>query len=247
MGGLYSIITRAPGTLITALIYNFDHQAHVDGRTATEMQSFATSLSQMTITADPLPNGVERLPVALSDELSVLRFVIAAVKTSLNGDVPVNWFDPVTSPGFASIGARMLRATAFSIPASTDTAINFTGATADFNSGVWVIGSPTRFTAPNSGLYAASASVSWDIGMGGIFNRRLSIGVNGSTSGEAIRSNSIPSGRIQRQTVSGLFKLAATDYIEFFAFQDTAVAMNLISEGASSIVGSLIFFGTAGA
>ena len=49
MAGLYEIHTRAPGTLITALIYNSDHQNHVDGPTADLMQSLGSSVSQMNL------------------------------------------------------------------------------------------------------------------------------------------------------------------------------------------------------
>src|SRR5262249_2677700 len=153
MPGLYTIATRAPGTLVTALIYNHDHQVHVDGRTATLMSGY----SDVNATFAP-PSGSDSrpIPITLANHSGTLRFNIPALKQLFNHSA--SWFTPMASPGFPSIGARVIRSTSFSIPNNSATAIDFTGSTAEFNSGTtWVSGSPTRFTASNSGLYYATA------------------------------------------------------------------------------------------
>jgi len=243
MPGLYSIVTRAPGTLITALIYNFDHQVHVNGRTATLVQSLGTGLSQLNLTEDPFPSSVESLAPSLAGEVTRLRFDIAALKTSLNGGVAVNWYDPIPAPGFATIGARVQRTAAFSVPNAFGTSINFTGNVADFNSGVWSGANPTRFTATATGKYYAACSVLWNTATGG--RRQLSISATGVGVAGQVHTNTLTAlNRQQYQTLQGLMSLTAGDYIEFRAFQDSGGAVNLIGDQLQSIVGSLVFWGS---
>lgn len=242
MPGLYSIATRAPGTLITALIYNGDHQAHVDGRAAEFMQSFSASLSQMNTTEDPFPSGEESLPVSLAGELSRLRFEIAAIKTTLNGDVPTNWYDPVTTPALPAVGARIIRTSAQSIPDNVSTAISFTTTPeVDFNSGVWSSANPTRFTAPVAGKYYVAMCVKWT---GNIIGRRQ-ITVQLTPGGTDFQQGNTSSGLAtdQYQCLASILNLGATDYVEFFAFQNSGVSLNLLTEDELSIVGSMIYFG----
>lgn len=244
MPGLYNIITRAPGTLISALIYNFDHQKHVDGRTATLVQSYSTALSQMNLTEDPFPSGSESLAASLAGELARLRFVIAALKSSLSGGAMVNWYDPMIGPGFATIGARVVRATAISIPNVTQTILNFTGNTADFNSGVWSVVNPTRFTAPVTGKYFAACGVLWNAASGS-GRRDIRIGVNGVFSAQTARTDTVAAtAHTQHQAMVGILNLVATNYVEFAAFQDSGVTMQLTGESRQSIVGGLVFLGS---
>jgi hypothetical protein len=247
MPGLYTITTRAPGTLITALIYNSDHQNHVNARNATIMQSYSTSIAQMQITEDPFPSSVESPAFTLAGEIARLRFDIAAIKTSLSGGTTVPWYLPLTQPGFASIGARIRRTTTQSIPDSTNTTISFTGGTADFNSGVWSNGNPTKFTAPSTGFYYVAAAIEWQATA--ITGRRLiQVSVNGSTTNQSSVVNTggtqAGSSFFQRQTVSGLLKLTAADFVEFVVFQNSTASQDLIAHSNDSIVGSMIFFGS---
>jgi hypothetical protein len=241
MPGLYSHTTRAPGTLITALIYNFDHQVQVDSRTATIVQSYGTSISQFNITEDPIPFGVESLPSSLAGEVARLRFDIAALKTALNGGVPVNWYDPNAAPGFATIGARVVRAAAFAVPNAVGTPIDFTGNTADFNSGVWSAANPTRFTAPNTGLYFAAAGVVWDASQP---SGRRQLTISGVDAGQQITNTTAATAIQQHQAITGLMKMVAGDFIEFRLFQDSGFAMTVIGSTKQSIVGSLVFLGS---
>src|SRR4029077_11088726 len=134
MPGLYAVPTRGPGTLITALIYNGDHQIQVDSRSSVEMQSFSSTAAQMLTSADPFgpDHTTEALPLSLGDELARLRFVIAAIKTGLNNTAS-NWTDPTQSPAPPTIGARVQRPSSQSINSGVTTAINFTGGVAEFN------------------------------------------------------------------------------------------------------------------
>jgi hypothetical protein len=246
MPGLYTIVTRAAGTLITALVYNFDHQQHVDGRTATLVQSYGTTITQFNITEDPLPGGVESLPSSLAGEIARLRFDIAALKTALSGNVPVNWYDNIATPAFATIGARVVRTTNQSIPNNTATNISFTPNTASFNSGVWSGVNPTRFTAPATGKYYAACSITWNAsGVPIAGSRRVRVGVNGVFGNDVsmLTVDAATTGT-QHQAMTGLVNLVAADFIEFEVLQTSGAALNLIPETDQSIVGCLVFLGS---
>ena len=247
MPGLYLLPTRAPGTLITALIYNGDHQQDADGRAAQFMQSFGVSLDQMNVEQSPFAadGTTEVLPTAVSNELAVIRFVISSIKAFFSGTAPTpNWWQPVSAPAFSAVGARVCRPTTQSIANNTLTAIDFTGGTADFNSGVWEgVTHPTRFTAPTAGLYYAAASIQWGVA-GGAGVRQVQLRVNGTTA-NATKTNTNVLDTEQFQTVSGLLKLAANDYVEFMVLQTSGFSLNLVADTSALAypAGALIFFG----
>ena len=244
MPGLYSIATRAPGTLITALIYNSDHQAHVDGRAAEFMQSYSVSLAQMNITEDPLPKE-ESLPVTLAGEIARLRFDIAAIKTTLNGDAPTQWYTPVTTPAFPAFGARVQRQTIQVIPDGVSTAVNFlASANVDFNSGSWSSANPTRFTAQATGKYYVAACVKWD-GDNNNERRQLSIRLTPPGTTDFAQTSTTGSlGTDMFQCVASIIELDATDYVEFLVLQDTGADLNLLVDDEQAPVGSMIYFGS---
>jgi hypothetical protein len=245
MPGLYGIITRAPGTLISGLIYNSDHQVHVDGRSAELMQAHATSLSQMNLQESPFgPDGMtETLPISLAGELTRLRYVISSVKQMLNGNIPILWWTPVPAPAFAAIGAKMVQATFQTVPTGVTTALTFAGATAEFNSGAWSVVNPTRFTAPLSGLYYVAASILWSNGVGG-GRRQIQIGVNGVFD-QAAKTATVPVNQRQAQTIAGLQKLTIGDYVEFGVSHNSGFVETVTTNGPQSITGGMIYFGKA--
>lgn len=248
MPGLYLLTTRAPGTLITALIYNGDHQADADGRAAEFMQAFGVSLEQMNVTESPFAaDGVtEVLPVAVSDEIAVLRHEIAAIKAFLTGTATApNWWSPIAAPAFTAIGARVLRGSNQSIPDTTPTTLDFTGGTASFNNGnIWEgVTHPTRFTAPSAGLYYAAGAVRFQSGAGGN-EREMLIGVNGTPTPQsgAAKVYSTQASQEQWLTCCALLKLAANDYVEFVLLQTSGGAINALTDTWSPM-GSLLYFG----
>lgn len=84
MPGLYSITTRASGTVLTASIYNSDHQNHVDNQTPQATDDYSVSVVQMRTMTDPGEVGTESLPTALSGELERLRWMIAEITGKTN-------------------------------------------------------------------------------------------------------------------------------------------------------------------
>ena len=73
MAGLYSHTTRAPGTILTANIYNTDHQNHIDNHVPDQMDDYSSSVAQMQSTADPGEVGTESQPTTLAGELERIR------------------------------------------------------------------------------------------------------------------------------------------------------------------------------
>ena len=247
MPGLYTVISRAPGTIITELIYNSDHQNHVDGRSAEEMAGYGVSVSQFQLTDDPYPLSVESIPASLSGEITRLRFCLAQIIGELSGGETVNWYDPMNAPGLPFIGARVQRGTSITIPNAFGTVISFSGGTADFNSTapalVWDdMAQPTRFTAPIAGKYMAFVSVTWTANATG--RRQIAIGVNNVFGNNPQLSNLAPASGSQPQALTGLLDLAANDYVQFSAFQNSGGNLNLVVDGARSIVGGLVFLGS---
>ena len=250
MPGQYVVITRAPGTQITALIYNSDHQRHVDGRSAgptvannnSAMGAYGVSLAQFQLTEDPFPGSVESLAQSLAGEITRLRFVSAQIKAQLSGGTPVSWYGAITAPGFAVVGARMLTATPQTISSGAGTAVTFAGGSADFNSGVWNGANPTRFTAPSTGKYFCFCSIEYASNATG--RRQVQVGINGSSPGLQIVSTLAANGVPTRLALSSVNQLTATDFVEFFTFQDSGGNLNLIADGTMSIAGGMVYLGT---
>jgi hypothetical protein len=81
MPGLYSHTTRATGTILTASIYNTDHQNHIDNQTLQMTDDFSTDLAQSRTQVDPAT-----LATSADGEISRLRFIIAKIAQVTNWD-----------------------------------------------------------------------------------------------------------------------------------------------------------------
>lgn len=77
MAGLYSHTTRATGTVLTAAIYNGDHQNHIDNAVPAQHDDYSTNAAQMQSTTDPYPAGAESLATSTAGELERLRYLLA--------------------------------------------------------------------------------------------------------------------------------------------------------------------------
>jgi hypothetical protein len=80
--GLYSITTRAAGTVLTAVIYNADHQNHVTNAQPLQIGSYSDTVGQMRSTQDPGAIGGETLASTLAGELERLRFAVGRLAYS---------------------------------------------------------------------------------------------------------------------------------------------------------------------
>ena len=79
MPGLYSHTTRADGLILTANIYNADHQNHIDNAIPGQFDDYSATVGQMQSTADPGESGTESQATTLAGELERLRFMLAEI------------------------------------------------------------------------------------------------------------------------------------------------------------------------
>lgn len=80
MAGLYTHITRASGTILTATIYNSDHQNHIDNHIPAMIDDYSVNLAQMQSQVDPGELGTENLATDLAGEIQRFRFALAELK-----------------------------------------------------------------------------------------------------------------------------------------------------------------------
>ena len=77
MPALYTITTRASGTILTAAIYNRDHQNHVNNGDAAHLGGYSVNTAQMRQQTSPGDVGSESLSLSIADELARIRYMIA--------------------------------------------------------------------------------------------------------------------------------------------------------------------------
>lgn len=95
MSALYSHTTRATGTILTASIYNSDHENHVTNGEAQYLGGHSDDVAQMRLTADPGESGSESLSSSIADELLRLRFAVLELKQAMDASLSY-WYE---SPG----------------------------------------------------------------------------------------------------------------------------------------------------
>lgn len=92
--GLYSHTTRGTGTVLTAAIYNADHQNHITNQNPSQTGGYGDNVAQFQLNTDPGGVGTESLPASLADDLERIRF---AIKRLAGG---AQWYSaPAATPG----------------------------------------------------------------------------------------------------------------------------------------------------
>lgn len=86
--GGYSHTTRATGTVLTAAVYNADHQNHVTNQNPVMTGGYSDNLSQMQLMTDPGTVGSESLPATLAGEIERLRYQIRLITGEPHWYVP---------------------------------------------------------------------------------------------------------------------------------------------------------------
>lgn len=101
MPGNYSHTTRASGSILTAVIYNGDHEQHVTFSTPAGLDDESANVTAMQTEADPGEQGSESLAGSLQEELYRLRYAIRELKgttywyeSSVVGSVGLNPYNP---------------------------------------------------------------------------------------------------------------------------------------------------------
>jgi microcystin-dependent protein len=83
MPGNYSHTNRATGTVLTANIYNTDHQNHIDNLIPSMVDDYSANVAQMQYATDPGEPGTESLAPSLAGEIERLRFMIKEISGKL--------------------------------------------------------------------------------------------------------------------------------------------------------------------
>jgi hypothetical protein len=95
--GGYTHTTRATGTVLTAAIYNNDHQNHIVNQNPQMTGGYSDTLVQMQLMMDPGGLGAESLATSLAGEIERIRYQIRAI----TGET--QWYMP-PSQSLGSIG-----------------------------------------------------------------------------------------------------------------------------------------------
>jgi hypothetical protein len=170
--GLYSITTRASGTVLTgegssSNIFNVDHINHVTHTAAPFLNSWEATVAQMNIETDPDPGGTVSLPASLSDEFERVRFVLTGVKKALSaGTAPPHWYTELA--GFSNFvspapaAARREQTVAQPIPNNVPTPIVWDTTIYDT---VGTMAGASGLTAPVAGTYIVGAVLGFGDGV----------------------------------------------------------------------------------
>lgn len=84
MPGAYTVTTRTTGQVLTASIYNSDHQSHIDHLEPQYIDDASTNLAAMQATTDPGELSAENLPTTLAGEMARLRYALYDVKKAVS-------------------------------------------------------------------------------------------------------------------------------------------------------------------
>lgn len=97
--GLYAHTTRGVGTVLTAAVYNADHNNHITNANPLMHGAYSDTVAQMKLQSDPGTLGAEILAATLAAELEALRFVIKRIAGT------TFWYEvPATSLGLIGGG-----------------------------------------------------------------------------------------------------------------------------------------------
>lgn len=122
MPGLYTHITRASGTILTAGIYNSDHQNHIDNHIPAMIDDYSVNLAQMQSQVDPGEFGTENLATSLAGEIERFRFALKELKGT------TYWYE--TAVNLALLGSAQTFTQKQTIEVASGTALELRGLSA---------------------------------------------------------------------------------------------------------------------
>ncbi len=79
MAGLYSHTSRSTGTILTAAIYNGDHENHITNAVPDQHDDYSATVAQMQTMTSPGTVGGESLATSTAGEIERLRYMIDQV------------------------------------------------------------------------------------------------------------------------------------------------------------------------
>lgn len=173
--GLYSITTRADGTVLTGFgcttedIFNGDHLNHVTHTAAEFLNSFEDTLANMKLTTAPFVNGAVSLPAGLSDELQRIRYVIAEIKQKIAGAAtPPFWYtatgDFSDAVQLSPTACRIEQSAPADIPSNAFTQVPFDTTIYD-TTGTMATLTGDAIIAPVTGVYIVGGTLAYGDGV----------------------------------------------------------------------------------
>jgi hypothetical protein len=260
--GLYTHTTRAAGTVVTATIYNGDHQNHIDHQTGEFTLGEALDVTTLRTTADPYASQTTE-DVSASDsiqrDIRHLRYILGqlasycnggpgtAAATTALGSALGQWYFGIRNPGFKALGCSIQKNSAFTHTA-TDTfeTVSFTtadttegwdqdGAGTGFHEGAT---NPTRITVPANagGKYLVFAVGEFASSVTGD-RRGLRVRKNGATvviNADGPHNTTFIATSTLPINVSQVISLAAADYLELQSVQDIAANSTVVGPGGTA-------------
>ena len=136
--------------------------------------------------------------------------------------------------------ARVYNSGDLTISNNTTTALTFDSERLDSETIHSTVSNTGRLTAPRNGFYIASISVEFESNSTGL--RVLAIRLNGSTN-IAIQSTSALNGLVTRLSVSAMYYLLATHYVDCTVYQNSGGNLDVLATTAYSPEFSLAMIG----
>jgi hypothetical protein len=209
-------------------------EAHADLSAEQSLGALTTGILKNTVTA-----GVGVLSIAAAADLPALDLAdLADVDTTGVADGDALIYDSGTSEWVAGTiataafkGAIVRRTTNQSIGDNSVTAITFDAEDKDTD-GFWTVGSPTRFTIPEDGVYIFGGGVTFasnTTGKRAIYVRR------GGTDYLAMQEVGSTTSDSRRLAVAGMEEFTASQYIELYVYQNSTGSLNATPETEASI------------
>ena len=134
MPGLYSHTTRATGTVLTATIYNGDHENHITNQTPAKTDDYSATVTEMRVETDPGEISSESLATSLDGEIARLRYAITDIKKFLDTSL-TRWYQ---SPTKLTIGGTNANSIGGKLCINTTTTTNMANGDIRVDSGVWI-------------------------------------------------------------------------------------------------------------
>jgi hypothetical protein len=101
LGGLWAIVPRFPGEILTADKYNADRQVMVDNAVPPMIDDYSETLAQMQAATDPYPGGAPSLATSLAGELERIRYVLKSLNPT------GQWYEVPTLGLNPAVGLRL--------------------------------------------------------------------------------------------------------------------------------------------
>ena len=226
-GGRYDIILRGGGDILTAKLYNEDHQRHVENAYPEQFDDFSDNLDMFRTVFNPYEGNVPQLPVSLAQEIAALRYMISRITGE--GD----WYLPPASNLKTGGGGGRIRYAIVSYSTAVDLMAGFAVLPnwdeEEIDIGDWFdTRASDRFTIPSGihrvRLHAFVSVTGVETGVGATFSvRHGKVGVDGLTT--VVASQGV---EIEGTTVFTLstpvVEVAETDYFQLWGSLTAAVA-----------------------